>query len=152
MSHPLSALSGARSAIAAASAPASAASTSTSGSTSTGKTTSDAAANPTPGGAMGKDQFLKLLVAQMKNQDPLNPMDGTQMASQLAQFSTVEQLQSANDTLTQIATAVRTANATGTTSGSSTSGSSTSGSTTSGSSTSGSTTSGTTTTGATTSA
>lgn len=63
-----------------------------------------------PGGAMGKDQFLKLLVAQMKNQDPLNPMDGTQMASQLAQFSTVEQLQSANDTLTQIANAARVAN------------------------------------------
>lgn len=63
-----------------------------------------------PGGAMGKDQFLQLLVAQMKNQDPLNPMDGTQMASQLAQFSTVEQLQSANDTLTKIANAVRVAN------------------------------------------
>jgi flagellar basal-body rod modification protein FlgD len=52
------------------------------------------------GGALGKDQFLKLLVAQMKNQDPLNPMDGTQMASQLAQFSSVEQLQAMNTTLT----------------------------------------------------
>ena len=58
---------------------------------------------------MGKEQFLKLLVAQMKNQDPLNPMDGTQMASQLAQFSTVEQLQNANSTLTDIASAVRVA-------------------------------------------
>ncbi|HEY0778006.1 MAG TPA: flagellar hook capping FlgD N-terminal domain-containing protein [Gemmatirosa sp.] len=64
----------------------------------------------TPGGAMGKDQFLQLLVAQMKNQDPDSPMDGTQMAAQLAQFSTVEQLQNANDTLTQIANAVRVAN------------------------------------------
>ncbi len=63
-----------------------------------------------PGGAMGKDQFLQLLVAQMKNQDPTSPMDGTQMASQLAQFSTVEQLQNANTTLTQIANAVRVAN------------------------------------------
>ena len=61
---------------------------------------------------MGKQQFLQLLVAQMKNQDPLNPMDGTQMASQLAQFSTVEQLQNANDTLPQIAGAVRVANGT----------------------------------------
>ena len=63
-----------------------------------------------PGGAMGKDQFLKLLVAQMKNQDPSSPMDGTQMAAQLAQFSTVEQLQNANTTLTQIADATRVAN------------------------------------------
>ena len=60
---------------------------------------------------MGKDQFLKLLVAQMKNQDPESPMDGTQMAAQLAQFSTVEQLQNANTTLTQIADATRVANA-----------------------------------------
>lgn len=69
-------------------------------------------ASPAPGGAMGKDQFLQLLVTQMKNQDPLNPMDGTQMASQLAQFSTVEQLESANTTLTQIAAAIRVANGT----------------------------------------
>ena len=51
---------------------------------------------------LGKDAFLKLLVAQMTHQDPLNPADGQQMAAQLAQFSSVEQLQSANDTLTQI--------------------------------------------------
>jgi len=51
------------------------------------------------GGAMGKDQFLQLLVAQMKNQDPMNPMDGTQMAAQLAQFSSVEQLTQINETL-----------------------------------------------------
>ena len=41
---------------------------------------------------VSKDQFLQMLVAQLKNQDPLNPMDGTQFAAQLAQFSTVEQL------------------------------------------------------------
>jgi flagellar basal-body rod modification protein FlgD len=41
---------------------------------------------------MGRDEFLKLLVAQLKNQDPLNPMDGKDMAAQLAQFSSVEQL------------------------------------------------------------
>jgi flagellar basal-body rod modification protein FlgD len=51
------------------------------------------------GGAMGKDQFLKLLIAQMQNQDPLNPMDGMQFASQLAQFSSVEQLQQLNSKL-----------------------------------------------------
>lgn len=51
------------------------------------------------GGALGKDQFLQLLVAQMKNQDPMNPMDGSQMAAQLAQFSSVEQLTQINETL-----------------------------------------------------
>ena len=54
------------------------------------------------GGKMGKDEFLQLLVAQMRHQDPLNPMDGQQMAAQLAQFSSVEQLVSANDQLDAI--------------------------------------------------
>lgn len=41
---------------------------------------------------LGKDAFLQLLVAQMKNQDPTHPMDGSKLATQLAQFNTVEQL------------------------------------------------------------
>ena len=41
---------------------------------------------------LGKDGFLQLLVAQMRNQDPINPMDGKEFASQLAQFNSVEQL------------------------------------------------------------
>lgn len=45
-----------------------------------------------PGGAMGKDEFLKMLVAQLQNQDPMNPMQGQDLAVQLAQFSQVEQL------------------------------------------------------------
>ena len=52
-----------------------------------------------PKGALGKDQFLQLLGAQMKSQDPLSPMDGQQMAAQLAQFSSVEQLVQLNDTI-----------------------------------------------------
>ncbi len=39
-----------------------------------------------------KDTFLKLLVAQLQNQDPLNPADGIQFVTQLAQFSQLEQL------------------------------------------------------------
>src|SRR2546426_11154980 len=39
-----------------------------------------------------KTQFLKLLVAQLKGQNPLDPMDGMQFVSQLAQFSSVEEL------------------------------------------------------------
>ena len=48
---------------------------------------------------MGKDAFLKMLIAQLKNQDPMNPMQGDQMASQLAQFSSLEQLQQINTNL-----------------------------------------------------
>ncbi len=51
------------------------------------------------GGAMGKDQFVQLLVSEMKNQDPLNPMDGKDLAAQLAQFSSVEQLMNINTKL-----------------------------------------------------
>ena len=53
---------------------------------------------------VGADQelFLKLLVAQMKNQDPLNPQDGTQYMTQLAQFSSLEQLTGINDKLNQL--------------------------------------------------
>lgn len=46
---------------------------------------------------LGRNEFLQLLVAQMKNQDPLNPMDGQEMAAQLAQFSQVEQLIEINE-------------------------------------------------------
>lgn len=39
-----------------------------------------------------KEAFLQLLVAQLKNQDPLNPADGVEFLAQLAQFSSLEQL------------------------------------------------------------
>lgn len=55
---------------------------------------------PTNKSGMGRDEFLKMLVAQLKNQDPLNPMDGKDMAAQLAQFSAVEQLQQLNTSVT----------------------------------------------------
>lgn len=49
-----------------------------------------------------KDIFLKLLVAQMSNQDPLKPQDPTKMATQLAQFNMVEQQISTNNLLGQL--------------------------------------------------
>ena len=51
---------------------------------------------------MGKDQFMKLLVAQLQHQDPLNPMDSTGFTAQLAQFSSLEQLQNVNTNLGNI--------------------------------------------------
>jgi flagellar basal-body rod modification protein FlgD len=49
--------------------------------------------------ALGKDDFLKLLLAQLKNQDPQDPADSAQMAAQLAQFTSVEQLTNISKTL-----------------------------------------------------
>ncbi len=49
--------------------------------------------------ALGREDFLTLMMAQLKNQDPLNPMDGTDFSAQLAQFSSLEQLINLNDTM-----------------------------------------------------
>jgi flagellar basal-body rod modification protein FlgD len=49
--------------------------------------------------SLGKDAFLNLLVTQLRNQDPLSPMDSTQFTAQLAQFSSLEQLSNINDNL-----------------------------------------------------
>ena len=49
--------------------------------------------------AAAQDRFLKLLVAQLNNQDPMNPMDNAQMTSQMAQINTVTGIQQLNLTL-----------------------------------------------------
>ena len=53
-----------------------------------------------------QDRFLKLLVTQLKNQDPLNPMDNSQMTSQLAQMSTVSGIEKLNTTLSSLVDSV----------------------------------------------
>jgi flagellar basal-body rod modification protein FlgD len=52
---------------------------------------------------LGKDAFMTLLVDQIKNQDPLSPSDNTQYLAQLAQFSSLEQMQSLNDNIVGLA-------------------------------------------------
>ena len=49
--------------------------------------------------ANSQDRFLKLLVAQLNNQDPMNPMDNAQMTSQIAQINTVTGIQQLNETV-----------------------------------------------------
>jgi flagellar basal-body rod modification protein FlgD len=54
---------------------------------------------------LGQTDFLNLLVAQLKNQDPLNPSDPTEFTSQLAQYSQLEQLFNLNDSMGNLTTA-----------------------------------------------
>ena len=64
---------------------------------SIGAPTSGAESNADRGVNTDKEAFLKLLVAQVKQQDPLSPQDSDQYVQQLTQFSTLEQLMSLND-------------------------------------------------------
>ncbi len=82
---------------------------------STGNTSLDLIANSYQSGsteakeksdAMGKEDFLAMLVAQLENQDPLNPMDGTDFSAQLAQFSQLEQLMNLNTSMETLASSV----------------------------------------------
>lgn len=69
---------------------------SSTGTTSTGTTSSGT--TKTSDNNLGKDEFLKLLVTQLQNQDPLKPMDDTAFIAQMAQFSSLEQMQNLNTT------------------------------------------------------
>ena len=55
-----------------------------------------------PQSQLGKDAFLQILVAQLRSQDPLSGGDSSQYVSQMAQFSTLEQMQNMNDTLSDL--------------------------------------------------
>lgn len=66
----------------------------------TGTKANAAATDP----AAAQDRFLKLLVAQLNNQDPMNPLDNAQMTSQIAQINTVTGIQQLNQTMASMAT------------------------------------------------
>ena len=61
------------------------------------------AASNTPSQSLDKDAFLKLLVNQVKNQDPMQPTGSTEYVAQLAQFSSLEQMQNLNDNIVGLA-------------------------------------------------
>jgi flagellar basal-body rod modification protein FlgD len=70
--------------------------------------TKEAATKSDPS-VLGKDEFLKLLTVQLQQQDPTQPMDNTAFVAQLAQFSSLEQMNNVSDTLTKMLTAQGTA-------------------------------------------
>jgi flagellar basal-body rod modification protein FlgD len=77
--------------------------TAVTGATSSNSTSST---NSLSGAAQDQqDRFLKLLVTQMQNQDPLNPLDNAQVTSQMAQLSTVTGIEKLNSTLTALSEA-----------------------------------------------
>ena len=68
--------------------------------------TATSTAKTTASQELGKDAFLKLLVTQLQHQDPLNPMESVEFTGQLAQFSSLEQLTSLNDSFSGISAAL----------------------------------------------
>ena len=65
-----------------------------------------------PKQTLGQDQFMNLLIAQLKNQDPLNPVDNSQLMAQLAQFSQLQETQQMAQSLNTFIAQQNTANAT----------------------------------------
>jgi flagellar basal-body rod modification protein FlgD len=79
-------------------------SSATNAATTTSSTSSSSASQASAKASLDYDSFLKLLIAQMKNQDPTNPMDATEQISQLATFSQVEQTIQTNSNLETLIT------------------------------------------------
>ena len=74
--------------------------------TATSATSAATTANKSTSNADAQDRFLKLLVTQMQNQDPLNPMDNAQVTSQMAQINTVTGIEKLNTTMAGMSTSM----------------------------------------------
>ena len=64
-----------------------------------------------PSQQLGKDDFLKLLITQLSNQDPTSPMEDTQFIAQMAQFSSLEQMKNMNESFTKITSMINSSQA-----------------------------------------
>lgn len=76
--------------------------------TGSGQTT-DNLASAVKKTVMGQEDFFKLMIAQLKNQDPTKPVDGQQQLAQLAQFSTLQSIQDFQASFDQFATDIKAA-------------------------------------------
>ncbi len=74
---------------------------------STTNSTASSTVSTTTGSGSERSLFMTLLVAQLKNQDPLAPQDGTAFVAQLAQFNSLDQLVGIRQSIEQLITAIQ---------------------------------------------